>query len=243
MAIATLCLLFRRPAVWLFVLCMPLLLSCTKSSTVSIKDVCSSLSSPCLLGKVLVQMRTNRGTITVEVDGDAAPVTAGNFVDLVKRGVYNGTVFNRVVKEPLPFVVQGGDPASADPKTLKSNFGKGIFIDPASGQARFIPLEVKLNTEDQPRYGQLITDPSDLLQLQLSHQSGSLAMQRSQAPDSASAEFYIALRPLPQLDGRYAVFGRVRKGLEVVDAIRQGDRIVNASLLMAKPTLNAVPMP
>ena len=55
-------------------------------------------------------------------------------------------------------------------------------------------------------------------------------MARSQDPDSASAQFYIALRPLPELDGRYAVFGRVTQGLEVVDGIQQGDRIIKASM-------------
>jgi peptidyl-prolyl cis-trans isomerase B (cyclophilin B) len=55
-------------------------------------------------------------------------------------------------------------------------------------------------------------------------------MARSQAPDSASAQFYVALRPLPELDGRYAVFGRVVDGMEVVDAIQQGDRITKAVL-------------
>ena len=55
-------------------------------------------------------------------------------------------------------------------------------------------------------------------------------MARSQAPDSASAQFYVALRPLPELDGRYAVFGRVVGGMEVVDAIQQGDRITKAVL-------------
>ena len=55
-------------------------------------------------------------------------------------------------------------------------------------------------------------------------------MARSQAPDSASAQFYVALRPLPELDGRYAVFGRVVDGMEVVDAIQQGDRITKAAL-------------
>ena len=73
-------------------------------------------------------MSTNRGAITLEVDGDAAPVTAGNFVDLVKRGVYNGTVFHRVVKEPVSFVIQGGDPTSKDPKTLKTNYLSLIHI-------------------------------------------------------------------------------------------------------------------
>ena len=55
-------------------------------------------------------------------------------------------------------------------------------------------------------------------------------MARSQAPDSASAQFYVALRPLPELDGRYAVFGRVVDGMEVVDAIQQGDRITKVVL-------------
>ena len=55
-------------------------------------------------------------------------------------------------------------------------------------------------------------------------------MARSQAPDSASAQFYVALRPLPELDGRYAVFGRVIEGLDVIDRIEQGDRITSASL-------------
>ena len=52
-------------------------------------------------------MSTSRGDITIEVDGDAAPLTAGNFVDLVRRGTYDGTLFHRVVREPVPFVVQG----------------------------------------------------------------------------------------------------------------------------------------
>jgi peptidyl-prolyl cis-trans isomerase B (cyclophilin B) len=55
-------------------------------------------------------------------------------------------------------------------------------------------------------------------------------MARSQAPDSASAQFYIALKPLPELDGRYAVFGRVTDGLDVVDAIRQDDIIEKATV-------------
>ena len=55
-------------------------------------------------------------------------------------------------------------------------------------------------------------------------------MARSQAPDSASAQFYVALRTLPELDGRYAVFGRVVDGMEVVDAIQQGDRITKAAI-------------
>ena len=60
-------------------------------------------------------------------------------------------------------------------------------------------------------------------------------MARSQAPDSASAQFYIALKPLPELDGRYAVFGRVIEGMEVVESIQADDRIISADLITTNP--------
>jgi peptidyl-prolyl cis-trans isomerase B (cyclophilin B) len=56
-------------------------------------------------------------------------------------------------------------------------------------------------------------------------------MARSADPNSASAQFYVALQALPELDGRYAVFGRVSEGMEVVDRIEQGDRIIRATVV------------
>ena len=212
-------------------LCLPLLVSCASSTTASIPVGCEQASSPCLQGKASVELTTSKGSITLELNGDAAPVTAGNFLDLVQRGAYNGTVFHRVVRDPVPFVVQGGDPTSSDPATPKSQYGTGSFVDPTTGQARFVPLELSFNGEDQPRYGRVVSNPTELVQLKLSHERGALAMARSQAPDSASAQFYIALKPLPELDGRYAVFGRVTQGLDVVDAIRQDDTIEKAVVL------------
>ena len=212
-------------------LCLPLLVSCASSTTASIPVGCEQASSPCLQGKASVELTTSKGSITLELNGDAAPVTAGNFLDLVQRGAYNGTVFHRVVRDPVPFVVQGGDPSSSDPATPKSQYGTGSFVDPTTGQARFVPLELSFDGEDQPRYGRVVSNPTELVQLKLSHERGALAMARSQAPDSASAQFYIALKPLPELDGRYAVFGRVTQGLDVVDAIRQDDTIEKAVVL------------
>ena len=94
---------------------------------------------------------------------------------------------------------------------------------------------MKFTNEAQPRYSRVTSNPSDLLKIQLPHDRGALAMARSQAPDSASAQFYIALKPLPELDGRYAVFGRVVKGMDVVDAIQADDRITKAELLSPTP--------
>lgn len=51
------------------------------------------------------------------------------------------------------------------------------------------------------------------------HRKGSLGMARSQDPNSAGSQFYIALRRLPQLDNRYTVFGEVIEGIAVVDSI------------------------
>ena len=178
-----------------------------------------------------VTLNTSQGEIVIELNQEQAPATTANFLEYVDAGFYDGTVFHRVIREPVPFVVQGGDPASSDPSTLKSQYGQGSFIDPDRGQVRFIPLELSYQNEDQPRYGRQSTNPSDLQQLKLSHERGALAMARSQSPDSASAQFYIALKPLPELDGRYAVFGRVTDGLEVVDAIEQDDKLFKAKLL------------
>ena len=192
---------------------------------------CPTTASPCLRGSAVVALQTSRGEVQITVDGDAAPVTAGNFVDLVRRGAYNGTVFHRVVREPTPFVVQGGDPASANPKTPPVQYGTGSFVDPATGESRTIPLEVKLRDEKRPRYGTPYMEPTASREVQLPHQRGSVAMARSASPDSASAQFYVALEALPELDGRYAVFGRVTKGMAVVDKIQQGDKLVRARVV------------
>lgn len=192
---------------------------------------CASGTIPCLSGTAVVALETSRGRVLLQLDGKNAPLTAGNFVDLVRRGVYDGTVFHRVVREPVPFVVQGGDPSSANPKVAPSQYGLGNFIDPSSGEARLIPLEIKRQRDGEPEYGKELTTPVITKELALSHQRGSVAMARSQDPNSASAQFYIALEALPELDGRYAVFGQVTEGMEVVDAIRQGDKLVKARLV------------
>ena len=192
---------------------------------------CSTASTPCLSGTATVALQTSKGEVQLQLDGAAAPLTAGNFVDLVQRGVYNGTAFHRVVREPVPFVVQGGDPTSADPKVPASQHGLGSFVDPATGIPRLIPLEIKRSDEPEPRYGEPVTAPGATRQLALAHQRGAVAMARSADPNSASAQFYVALQALPELDGRYAVFGRVSKGMEVVDQISQGDKIVKATLV------------
>ena len=190
---------------------------------------CATSLTPCLSGSATVAMQTSKGEVTFELDGAAAPLTAGNFVDLVRKGAYDGTVFHRVVRQPSPFVVQGGDPLSSNPMTPPSQYGQGSFIE--NGEARLIPLEIRLKQDQAPTYGQELTTPGITRQLALVHQRGALAMARSADPNSASAQFYVALQALPELDGRYAVFGRVSGGMDVIDRIEQGDRIISARVV------------
>jgi peptidylprolyl isomerase/peptidyl-prolyl cis-trans isomerase B (cyclophilin B) len=66
---------------------------------------------------------------------------------------------------------------------------------------------------------------------QRKHVRGTLAMARSQDPDSAGSQFYITYGPQPHLDGGYTVFGQVVSGMEHVDAITQGDRMSTVAIV------------
>lgn len=185
---------------------------------------------PRLEGKATVVLKVKGSPITMEIDGTNAPITAGNFVDLVQRGVYNGLVFHRVVRDPQPFVVQGGDPQGKDPNFPVEALGTGGFVDPKTGQERFIPLEIKPKGAPTPQYSQTFDKARISSPPELRHTRGAVAMARSSPPDSASSQFYFALTELPFLDGSYAVFGYVTEGMEVVDEIQQGDRIESAEV-------------
>lgn len=131
-----------------------------------------------------VKLATSMGDIVVELDAAKAPKTVANFVQYVKAGHYNGTIFHRVIDG---FMVQGGGmtPQMAEKPTRPS-----------------IPLEAGNG---------------------LSNLRGTLAMARTAAPNSATAQFYINVADNPRLDsygGGYAVFGKVVEGMDVVDRIK-----------------------
>ncbi len=65
----------------------------------------------------------------------------------------------------------------------------------------------------------------------LKHVKGSVAMARSSDPNSADSQFYIALNSLPHLDKNYTVFGKVVEGIDLVDKIRRGDKIIRMEIV------------
>lgn len=179
---------------------------------------------PQLEGMAKVELEVNGSPIIIEINGTEAPTTAGNFVDLISQGVYDGLVFHRVIPG---FVAQGGDPQGKDPN-FAGQLGTGGFTDPNTGSERRIPLEIKLKGDDKPTYSKAKLPGGNVV---LKHDRGVIAMARSAMPDSASSQFYIALEDLPSLDGDYAVFGKVVDGMNTVDSIKQGDRIGTAKVI------------
>jgi peptidyl-prolyl cis-trans isomerase B (cyclophilin B) len=138
----------------------------------------------------LVQLDTTAGTIRIELDAEKAPLSAQNFIDYVKAGHYDNTVFHRVIPG---FMIQGG------------GFEPGMQQKPTRA-----PIQNEANNG-------------------LKNQKYTLAMARTSAPHSATAQFFINATnndflnfssESPQGWG-YAVFGRVVEGTEVVDQIER----------------------
>ena len=73
------------------------------------------------------------GTITVELDGDAAPITVQNFMDLANAGFYDGLTFHRIISG---FMMQGGDPngngTGGSENTIKGEFSANGVENPLS---------------------------------------------------------------------------------------------------------------
>ena len=189
---------------------------------------------PQLKGRATVSVQTEKGEITVVVDGYSAPVTAGNFVDLVDRGFYDGLPF---IRSEESYVLQTGDPE-----------GKEVgFIDPATGKYRNVPLEVLVRDEKEPIYGITLEDAGRYRDEPVLPFSafGTVAMARTESePDSASSQFFFFLfepeltpAGLNLLDGRYAVFGYMIEGKEVLEQLKQGDKIVSAKVIKGKENL------
>jgi peptidyl-prolyl cis-trans isomerase B (cyclophilin B) len=258
-ALSEIC-MFRQPHRW-FLSCLAialLVLTACNSSPVNsspsspVADTSSvpgaqsptlTTELPRLEGNATVVLQVDGQPITIAVDGKAAPMTAGNFVDLVQKGVYDGTSFHRVVRDPQPFVVQGGDPQSKDPKVPIESLGTGSYSDPGTGQPRYVPLEIKPEGTGEIVYSKTLKSAKVSAPPQLKHSLGAVAMARSPLPDSASAQFYITLAPVAFLDGDYAVFGYVTQGMEVVEKIKQGDRIQSAKVTQGAENLKTGPVP
>ena len=143
-----------------------------------------------------------QGEIVLELFLNWAPITVSNFLGLVNESFYDGIFFHRVIDD---FVIQAGDPSC-------TAVGAYPASDPtcgSNGSDETIPFEANAN---------------------LTHINGAVGMARSVDPDSASSQFYICDGPQHGLDNGnrsqeddpgYAVFGVVREGMDLVQAVAQ----------------------
>ena len=139
-------------------------------------------------GKPMVLLSTSMGDIKVELSPDKAPVTVKNFLDYVKAGYYDGTIFHRVISG---FMIQGG----------------GLTADMQEKQGQKPPIK---NESDNG----------------LKNDTGTVAMARTNVPNSATSQFFINVKDNEFLNGEkdkpgYAVFGKVVEGMDVVKKIEQ----------------------
>ena len=200
-----------------------LLSGCSTSNKKVDVNICSRKILPCISSTEYVLLITNKGEMKLELFGKLAPITVGNFIDLVEKGAYDKTIFNRVIKKPYPFIIRGGEiNYSKNSKDLNN------FIDRKTVKIRYIPLEIKLKNKNLPTYGKIIDVSSQKNDIELKHKRAYLSMARSKYVNSANSQFYISLKALPELDGRFAVFGKVISGLKVLDKIEEKDFIIEA---------------
>ncbi len=160
-------------------------ISLSRLAAVFVAALAFAASAPALAQKV--KFVTTAGDIVVELDAAKAPKTVANFLQYVKSGHYDGTIFHRVIGN---FMIQGG----------------GMTADMKEKETRPpIGLESKNG---------------------LANQRGTIAMARTNDPDSATAQFFINLKDNTFLDRAeaqdgwgYTVFGKVVSGMDAVDAI------------------------
>jgi peptidylprolyl isomerase len=182
---------------------------------------------PQLKGRAAIEIETNKGKVTLVADGYNAPVTAGNFVDLVQRGFYNGLPFTRAEEF---YVLQTGDPEGQETG----------FIDSTTGKPRTIPMEIMVQGDKKPTYGTTLEDAGRYMEKPVLPFSayGTVAMAPpGDNPNGASSQFFFLLfdgeltpAGANLLDGRYAVFGYVIDGQEVLGEIRPGDKVISAKV-------------
>ncbi len=140
-------------------------------------------------------LKLKDGNVEIELFPDAAPNHVERFKTLANEGKYNNVVFHRVIDG---FMAQTGDVKFGN--SSNSNFDLSLA---GTGGSNLPNLKAEFSN--------------------IAHERGTLSMARSADPNSANSQFFICFAPAPHLDRQYSVFGKVIKGMELVDKIKKGD--------------------
>lgn len=199
------------------------------------EPVAMEYDGPILSGKHTVVLSTDLGDITLELDADAAPKTVTNFIALAKEGYYDDLIFHRVIPD---FMIQGGDP-TGNGTGGRSVFGE-MFEDEINAVSYGLEKRMlKEEVQDQALPEQLadasLKDYYEMLGYHYMDTLNSLPMDRgaiamaNRGPNTNGSQFFIIHRSegTPWLEGKHTVFGMVKEGMEVVDAIAAVERGAN----------------
>ena len=153
----------------------------------------------------------------VKLFGKDNPLTVSNFLENVDKNIYVNKKFYKIINFPQIKFIQGG--INPENKLFTQHY------QTSNKTTSSIPLEIKFKDEIKPRYNYQIKNPIENENLINTFESGSIAMVKSGKKNSSSTEFFFVTNKIPELDGRYSIFGKIIKGLEVLEKIKKEDFI------------------
>ena len=196
---------------------MFLVAGCSYRRDLNFNFYCERLNIDCSRKNQKVVFRTSKGDFDVKLYGESNPVTVNNFIKNIKKNIYENIRFYKIIKYPQVQVIYSG-------VFPENNYDKkdNAYLNKLR---RNIPLEIKLKKEIEPKYSYQIVDPSEIINLTKFFEKGSLAMVKSGERNSSSTEFFFVTNKFPELDGRYSIFGKVVKGINVLEKLEREDLI------------------
>ena len=196
---------------------MFLVQACSYKNKIDSNYYCQKLQLTCIQSNKVVNFKTTRGDFEVKLFGKDNPVTVSNFLENIDNDIYVNQKFYKIINYPQIRFIHGGiNPENKSYIERKQNLNK---------TSPTIPLEIKFKEEIKPRYNYQIKNPSETENLVNTFESGSIAMVKSGKNKSSSTEFFFVTTKIPELDGRYSIFGKIIKGLDVLKKINKEDYI------------------
>ena len=165
----------------------------------------------------MIYFKTTKGDFEVKLFGKDHPVTVSNFLENIENNIYVNQKFYKIINFPQISFIHGG----VNPKNKYYIDGNQTLNKTSPS----IPLEIKFKEEIKPRYNYQIKNPSEIENLVNTFEAGSIAMVKRSNNKSSSTEFFFVTSKIPELDGRYSIFGKIIKGLEVLKKIKKEDYI------------------
>ena len=191
--------------------------ACSFKNEIDSNYYCQKLKLICINNNKVAFFKTSKGDFEVKLFGKDNPVTVSNFIENIDKDIYLNQKFYKVIDYPqLKFVHSGVNPKNAFYIERNQKLNK---------TSHSIPLEIKFQKEIKPRYNYQIKNPSETENLMYAFESGSIAMVKSGRKKSSSTEFFFVTNKIPELDGRYSIFGKIINGLEVLEKLNEEDFI------------------